>query len=243
MKTLLFITFFLVSSVSFAQTAATDQNSALNDLKNSRRFISVNGYAEKEVSPDIIYISITIKEYFTDNSQKQKVAMDDLEKDFLRTVYAAGINSTDVSIESISGYGNWGPRKKGEIFLASKRYQLKLTDLDKVNNLMSKVDPKAVSSMYVSGYDYSRMEEVKKNLRIEAMKNARIRAAYMMAALNQSIGTVLEAEEQDSEQNASPFMGRMMGMAVMDKQAPDLDFKKLKITSTVKIKFQIMDIR
>lgn len=244
MKTLVLLSFLFASTFTQAQSTASrlaaDQNAEIAELKNGRRFITVNGSAETEVTPDIIYLSVTIKEYFTDNGQKTKVPVEDLEKDFLRTVYAAGISSKEISIESISGYGNWGPKRKPESFLASKRYQLKLTDLDKVNNIMGRVDPKAVSSLYISGYDYSKLDDIKKSLRIEAMRNARTKAGYMMAALNETVGVVIEAEEQDlGDNNGRVYMGRMLMEKSADAQSTDLEFKKLKISTAVKIKFQI----
>lgn len=242
MKALLLFTLLIVAGNCQAQSSALKSNAESgadqSDFHSGRRYISVNGSAEKEVTPDIIYISVTIKEYFTDAALKQKVSVDDLEKNFLRTVYAAGINGSDISIESISGYGNWGPKRKTESFLASKRYQLKLTDLDKVNYIMSKVDQKAVSNMFISGYDYSKLEDVKKELRIEAMKNARTKAIYMIGALNESIGPVIEAEEQDSDQGNRVSFNRM-SIESNDRQSTDLDFKKLNISSTVKVRFQI----
>lgn len=242
MKALFLFTSMLLASYCQAQSSAprqvAEQNSDAAEFRSGRRYISVNGSAEKEVTPDIIYISVTIKEYISDVAPRQKQAVDELEKNFLRTVYAAGISGSDISIESISGYGNWGPKRKAESFLASKRYQLKLTDLDKVNYLMSKVDPKAVSNMFISGYDYSKLEDVKKNLRIEAMKNARSKAIYMIGALNESIGPVIEAEEQDSDQGNRIGISRM-NVESADRQSTDLEFKKLKISSTVKVRFQI----
>lgn len=209
-------------------------------LAKGQRFISVNGYAEKEVSPDIIFISITIKEYFTDNSMKHKQPIDELEKSFLRTAYDAGIKGPDITIEGISGYGNWGTKKKTENFLASKRYQLKLSDLDKINDLMTKVDPKAVASMYVSGYDYSKIADIKKALRTQAMKDARSKASYMITALDETLGPVLEAEEQDADQGmARPLYMSKMAINNGDTQSSDLEFKKVKVSSTVKVTFQI----
>lgn len=38
------------------------------------RKVSTRGYAEREVTPDIIYLSISLKEYFVDGNTKKKNA-------------------------------------------------------------------------------------------------------------------------------------------------------------------------
>ena len=246
MKYILSITLLLLFGQTNAQTSekvALSQNKSILTGSIPPRFISVNGYSEKEVSPDIIYVSVTIREYFTDNAQKHKAPIDELEKNFLRTVYDTGIPASNISIEGISGYANWEPHKKNENFLASKRYQIKLVDLDKMNTLMTQVDPKAVSSIYVSGYDYSHMADLKRQLRTEAMLDAKIKASYMLEALEERAGPVLEVEEQQGDQSGIRplFMARSMVADGQASQAPDLEFKKVKVSSTVVVKFEIDD--
>jgi uncharacterized protein YggE len=44
-----------------------------------RKKINVSGTAETEVTPDIIYINISLKEYLKDNNSKKKVEITELE--------------------------------------------------------------------------------------------------------------------------------------------------------------------
>lgn len=47
---------------------------------DTRRKIEVSGTAEAEVTPDIIYVGISLKEFYRDNANKKKVEIEDLER-------------------------------------------------------------------------------------------------------------------------------------------------------------------
>ena len=60
----------------------------LNNIENSRK-IATKGYAEKEITPDIIYLAIGLKEYYADGNSKKKVAIEKLEKQLFDAAMAA----------------------------------------------------------------------------------------------------------------------------------------------------------
>ena len=111
---------------------------------DTRRKIEVQGSAEAEVTPDIIYIGMSLKEYFRDGNNRKKVEIEELEKQLQTAVLKAGIPQEDFTINNISGYNNWWERKKAPDFLASKQYRIKVSDLNKFNEIMSAVDPKGI---------------------------------------------------------------------------------------------------
>jgi uncharacterized protein YggE len=245
---------YLLTGINcFAQTGSfptkksktiRDENLLKQEDKSSIRFIIVTGLAEKEVTPDIIYLNLTLKEYFLDKDGKNKIFIEDLEKNFQRTVIDNGIPNENINIEAISGFAKLNQRKKNESFLASKSYKIKLSDLDKINIILEKLDPKALTGVYISGYDFSQIEQTKKELRIAAMVNAKIKAAYCLTAVDESLGSLLETEIDESSLNEpirySPIT-RMASQTNMDSNStPDLiDFKKIKLNASVRLKFQI----
>ncbi len=54
--------------------------SAMAQQVDLRKKINVSGSAETEVTPDIIYLSISLKEYLKDNNSKKKSGHYDLGK-------------------------------------------------------------------------------------------------------------------------------------------------------------------
>ena len=81
MKITLFVLFLaFVCNLSHAQTASSME-------KETVRKIVVTGTAEVEVIPDEIYFSISLREYFKDDkSQKEKIALETLEKQLLEAL-------------------------------------------------------------------------------------------------------------------------------------------------------------
>src|SRR5882757_7739522 len=84
-----------------------------------RRRIEVSGTAEKEVTPDIINVSISLQEYL---DGKKKITIDQLENQLENAVKEAGIAKEDFTVKNVSGWNNTYNKKKTPDFLASKQY-------------------------------------------------------------------------------------------------------------------------
>jgi uncharacterized protein len=209
-------------------------------MMSTPKKIEVNGSAEAEVTPDILYIAISLKEYFKDSSNKKKVEIEELERQLQSAVLKAGIPQENFMINNISSYNNWWNRKKASDFLASKQYRIKLSDLNKFNEIMSAIDPKGLESSNIESYEYSKIESLKKELKIKALQNAKEKAEYLTQSIGASLGGPLEIQEMNNE----PQFERMMYAKVMmsdtvDETMPEIDFKKIKLNFQIRAVFEI----
>jgi len=175
-KLLILITLVTLTVSAFAQGV---------DL---RRKIEVSGVAEKEVTPDIINVSVSLQEYL---NGKTKVTIDQLENQLESAVKEAGIAKEDFTINDVSGWNNTYNKKKTPDFLASKQYSIKFHDLNKYNFILNKVDPKGIQSTNIDSYDYSKITELKKELKIQALLAAKEKATYLLAAINEKPGDAI----------------------------------------------------
>src|SRR6201996_7489536 len=80
-----------------------------------RRRIEVTGTAEKEVTPDIINVSISLQEYL---DGRKKITIDQLEQQLESAVKDAGISKEDFTISNVSAWNNTYQKKKNPDFLA-----------------------------------------------------------------------------------------------------------------------------
>lgn len=210
-----------------------------------RKKITVSGSAEREVTPDIIYISISLKEYLKDGNSKKKVEMTTIENQLVAAVQAAGIPKENLTINNLSSYNYATKKKKDPDFLASKQYRLKVSDLNKFNDIMDAIDPKGIAYTNIESYDYSKMEELKKELKVKALQAAKAKATYMVAAVGNELGSVLDIQEIGNEtfpqQNyrANTMMMKASASADMESAAAEIDFKTIKLTSVVNTVFEI----
>jgi uncharacterized protein YggE len=210
-----------------------------------RKKITVSGSAEREVTPDIIYISISLKEYLKDGNSKKKVEMTTIENQLVAAVQAAGIPKENLTINNLSSYNYTTKKKKDPDFLASKQYRLKVSDLNKFNDIMDAIDPKGVAYTNIESYDYSKIEELKKELKVKALQAAKAKATYMVAALGNDLGNVLDIQDVSNEsfpqQNyrSNTMMMKASASADMESAAAEIDFKTIKLTSVVNTVFEI----
>jgi uncharacterized protein YggE len=233
MKKLIALAFVALSSMS-----------AMAQQVDLRKKINVSGSAEQEVTPDIIYLSISLKEYFKDNNSKKRVDITELEKQLYNAVLKAGIDKENLMINNISSYNYATEKKKNPDFLASKQYRLKVTDLNKWNEIIGSVDAKGVAYTNIDSYDYSGIEALKKELKIKALQAAKAKAAYMVEALGEKLGGVIDIQEINNEAYPQPmYRANMMMKSEMADMAgagaPELDFKKIKLNYIVNTVFEI----
>lgn len=216
--------------------------SAFSQNVDTRRKIEVTGSAEAEVTPDIIYISISLKEYFKDSSNRKKVEIEELERQLQAAVLHAGIPKENFTINNISSYTNYWDKKKDPNFLASKQYRIKVSDLSKLNDIISSVDSKGIAYSNIESYDYSKMESLKKELKIKALLAAKEKATYLTAALGQKVGSAIEVQEINNEYYPQPMYraNTMMKAEMADAaQMPEIDFKKIKLNYQMRTVFEI----
>ena len=218
--------------------------SAMAQQVDLRKKINVSGSAEQEVTPDIIYLSISLKEYFKDNNSKKRVDITELEKQLYNAVLKAGIDKENLMVNNISSYNYATEKKKNPDFLASKQYRLKVTDLNKWNEIIGAVDAKGVAYTNIESYDYSGIEALKKELKIKALQAAKAKAAYMVEALGEKLGGVIDIQEVNNEVYPQVmYRSNMMMKSEMADMAgagaPELDFKKIKLNYVVNTVFEI----
>ena len=139
--------------------------SAMAQQVDLRKKINVSGSADAEVTPDIIYLSISLKEYFKDN--KKKVEITELENQLIASIQKAGISKDNLTINNLSSWNYATEKKKNPDFLASKQYRLKVADLNKFNEIINAVDAKGIANTNIESYDYSKIESLKKDLKIK----------------------------------------------------------------------------
>jgi uncharacterized protein YggE len=218
--------------------------SAFSQSSDTRRRIEVNGSAEAEVTPDIIYIGMSLKEYYRDANNKKKVEIEDLERQLQTAVLKAGIPQENFTINNISSYNNWWEQKKNTAFLARKQYRIKVTDLSKFNEIMSAVDPKGIEYSNIESYDYSKIESLKKDLKIKALQAAKDKASYLISSIGGNLGGPIDIQEINNEYYPQPMYraNTMMKVESMDAASapmPDIDFKKIKLNYQMRAVFEI----
>lgn len=215
------------------------------NIENSRK-VATKGYAEREVTPDIAYLSISLKEFYMDGNIRKKVFIETLEKQLYDAAMEIGVKKEDFTIQNVYSY-NYNTKKKGNELLQSRQYRIKVSNLSGLNAMMEKIDPYGIQNMSISGYDHTQKREIEKELKTAAVKDARQNAEILADADGQSVGKVLVINDNSSF-NFSDHLpvrefGMMAKMATADgmgeAESLNIDIRPIKLTCYIDAVFEL----
>lgn len=216
---------------------------AFTQTVDTRRKIEVTGTSETEVIPDIIYVAISLQEYF--NGNKKVADINELEKQLQDAVIKAGIPKENLVVNNVSSYNYAWEKKKNPNFVASKQYRLKLSDISKFNQVIAPIDPKAIQYTNIESYEHSKIAEYKKDLRKKALQAAKEKATYLAETLDDKVGDALEINVIDVDNTPHPpmyantMMERYKGEDASAAAPADISFHTIKLNAQVRVVFQL----
>jgi uncharacterized protein YggE len=202
--------------------------------------IEVSGSAEMDVTPDEIFVGVTLREFMIER-KKQPIA--NIEKDFKEVINSLKIDNKLLSLEGVYGTFDYDykTQKRGE-FLNAKTYIIKFSDMDKYNQMVMMLDKKGIENIHIQRTSHSKMEEYRRKVKVEALKAAKEKADLLLAALGKHTGDVQLIRERDNN------MGFMQPMYLKSNVAMDLnsesggqpiEMQKLKLRYEIEAHFLI----
>lgn len=156
--------------------------------------IKVIGTAEMEIVPDEIYMSVTLREYT--NKDKKKFTIEELENNLVN--YIEKVTTTDkkdIKMDNMSAYV-LSMKRKNKDEIITKSYDVKFKNSQQVYMLYSVMDSLGISKAFVSKYSHSKMDEYKKQIKINAIKAAKEKATYLLEAIGEKAGKAINIEEK-----------------------------------------------
>lgn len=212
---------------------------------NNSRYIEVTGSSETEIIPDEIHFMITIKEYWQEEFEKKskpedyqtKVPVNEIEHNLMNALKQAGIDPSDIQTKEVGDY--W--RERGKDFLISKTFDIKLQNPDQINRIIQTVNTKGIQSMNIGELKNKDLQEYRKQGKIEALKAARQKADYLVAAMGQKLGNVLRIVEPE-ERSFSYFQPQsaMSNVAMPSYDSNPENFRTLKLRYQMTARFEIL---
>jgi uncharacterized protein len=235
---------FLISALIFTSTFVSNAQQVIMEKPLVKK-IEVTGSAEQEVLPDEIYVTVSLREYFKDKDNKNKIDIMVLEKQLQKAVEEAGIPKENFTIGTINGYREWWGKKKPTTFLESKSYIIKVANLYKIDAIISKVDDKGIAYTNIDRYEFSKIEQLRKDIKIKALQAAKDKAKYLLEGIGEQMGEALEIIEIEQSYSPQPvYSNMMMRSAKMEVSADAMpestvDVQKIKVRYEMKASFRI----
>jgi uncharacterized protein YggE len=229
--------FALIGFVTFGQTQ--------NGLQE--RFIEVTGEGEVKVDPNIIYLSIDLREYKKDG---KIVKLEELESQLTKVLETVGIPIENLKVYASSGRQLDLKKRKSDL-LIGKRYNLKLTEIDLLNPLLGELGEAKILSVNVTEVTHTEIEKYKSETKIKAVNNAKEKAILLTTNLDTTVGQVLKIQEVELTDTypLQQLQGRAAGVQLrgysstaygFDKiQTNNVDFEQIKLTYKIVVRFKI----
>ena len=222
-------------------------NAQQADANNKQKVINVNGTAEMEIVPDEIYVQVNLREYAKKGGLKTDI--ETIRKNFLKATQSINIPDSNISVQGYQGWdGNYWwynkNKKKNPDMMAGITYQVKLSTTKKMDELVSKLDDEATEGFSIAKVSHSRLQEFKKQLKIQAIKSAKDKAIYLAEAIGEKVGEAIMINDPNEVENyPRPMYSNMLmkqANAEGDQAAePNIDFKKIKLQFDVNVSFSL----
>lgn len=209
------------------------------ETAKGEHFIEVTGTAQQEIEPNEIYVSIRLREF---EENKQKTALEKIDKDFLAALKTAGIDTKRLELaDAGSRLNNLGKKEKDSF--REKTYQLKLVSAGELEKFVAAIQPVKVDYVDVVRLHHSDLEKLKMDLKVKALQAAKAKAELLLKSIGAEIGKPIMVREFDIEPY-QPMMN-MRTANVMMKNEGDaaeesgIGFRKIKLQAQVTAQFEI----
>lgn len=207
-----------------------------------QNYIEVHGKAEKEITPDQIFLKIVVNE----QDSKGKQSLEELEKAMIEKLIGIGIDvEKDLVIKDMaSNFKNYWIKNK-DIF-SMKEYQVECKDARTAGLVFQNLEGLGISNISIERIDHSELERFREEVKVAAIKAGKKKAEALAGAIDQSIGKAIYIQELEHQlyraRNSNVQMSAMAVREVSDTESaplPDIEFEKIKLEYTIRVSFEL----
>lgn len=206
--------------------------------EGEERYVQVTGYAQREVAPDKFTVAIELKESDT----RGRRGVEEQERAMIVALDKAGIDTRTALVLSYSGSDYY--RRGGS--LLSRNYELTLLSAKELMVAFDALSPLGLHSVEIVRAESTRLEEIRSELRREAIVNAQRQASELATTIGQSIGPCLTIIDYTSG-SAPIFRMNMAYKGLEESAAADAtaetftpEFRAIKLEHSLSAKFSLL---
>ena len=229
---------FLILGIILTSHIATGQAKNFID----QPFLETTAKVDTLIEPDIIYLDILIRE----KDERNRISVEELESKMIQKLKSLGINTEkQLTLSDLaSNFRKYFLKQKD--ILKDKAYELKVFDSQTAGKVLVSMEEIGISNVNLDRTEYSKMEELKLELKVKAVEKAKVQAHFLVRPLNQKVTRAIHITDKNNEVY-DYFSGELQEVVVLgysstrnqDYEPPTIEFKPIKVESEVSIKFAI----
>ena len=206
-------------------------------------YLEVAGNADTLVTPNEIYIKISI----TEKDTRDRISVEELELKMYNALKNLGIDVDKNLTTSDMGSNFKFYFLKSKDVMKSKQYILRVSDAVTASKAFIELENLGISNTSIDRVDHSDLESIKNRMRSKAVENAKARAVALTKPLNQTIGPAIHITDNEVYNTSNQLRGRLEEVVVVGygvrKQSgvdlPKIEFEKIKVATNINVKFML----
>ena len=207
--------------------------------QTDKRYIEVIGSAESELNPNIIVISIRLKEY---EESKVKVTLDKIEGDFMNALTKSKVSKDNIQLSDLS-LNAVQQRRRDRDFYSQKTYEISFSKTEDVITLIENLKSVKLDHLNIVKLSHTEIEKYRLEIKIEALKAAERKADALLSSVGSKRGKPLLISENPEATVWRPQnMDSNVSYNLMDTESlgiSEIPLKKLKLRFEILARFEI----
>lgn len=203
----------------------------INSLPNIVMSVS----SEREVTPDELYLSITIKE----SDYKGKKTLEDMQEAMIGVLKVNRIDIPEVltldfmgSSVSYKVFGKMKPKTQA-------KYILKLNDAGIMQKIVYDLENIGISNIELAETKYTKGDELITQLGVEALKKAQERAKVYAASVGQEVGKALSINSYNYVDAVQPRRYKSRALVTVEDAVENSSVASQPIISVSKLTYKV----
>lgn len=215
----------------------------LKSFAQEEPYVDMSTTVEREVTPDEIYLRITIDE----SNYKGKKTLEQMQDALLEVLKKSRIdiqNSLSLNyMGSEIAYKTFSKEIKPK---SEAVYTLKLNNVATMQKVIASLEERLITNIVLARTKYSKENELKSSMGIEAMQQAQEEARTLAGAVGQEIGKAIRISSwmsKDQETQPRLYKARTGDYEAMnianEEQASQISINKITYRFNVSVRFEL----
>ncbi|AWH75101.1 SIMPL domain-containing protein [Dokdonia sp. Dokd-P16] len=224
---------YLTAILLFTVMSLTAQTNTMEPLVN------VTGEGIVKVIPDGVSIKVRVETQGKE-AQQVKAENDQSIDKVIKFLRSQGIDSKYVQTEYINLNKNYDYNSKTYNYNANQTLTIQLKDIKMYEGVMTGLLNSGINRIDNVQFTSSKMDALKADARIEAIKDAKDKATAYAEALGQTIGKAVQISEQGTSSPQPPmYKARMMSMEMDNAGGETIAPGELMIITKIAVSFKL----
>ena len=207
-------------------------------------YIDVNTTVEREVTPNELYLQITISE----KDYKGKKSLEEMQEAMIGALKENRIDIPEcLSINYMGSEVSYSTFSKKIKPKTEATYTLKLYDATIMQQVIASLEKRQISDIQLSQVKFTKEQELKNEMAVEAMQQAQSEARVLAGAIGQEIGKAISINSWMNSGQTQPRLYKARANMVLEDavaneeavSSPVISIGKITYNFNVNVRFEL----